>query len=110
MLIFFLSCSVSESELDNEFKRFLGRSFKDEFTIIKSEYSFAVGDDLSTLDVKFSHNGFINLLAVIPENKKRITQKGWQFEKIIPLQSGWDFFRISATDKDSIFHIQFGNE
>ena len=110
LLLFLISCSVNENELDNQLERFLGKSFEGEFQILVSNSTFAFGDELSTLDVKFTEKGIKELIEIIPKKEMTVLENGWQYGKKIPLKSGFDFILISSTKNKFVIHIQFGNE
>lgn len=104
------SHSVSEAEVSAELKRFLGESFTGEFRIEKSEYSFAIGDDVTTVEADFTEAGIQALESRLRKEVITKTATSIQLIKTIKAGSGFDYLLLDYTPGEPDVHIQYGHE
>lgn len=104
------ACSVSNQEVEHEFNRFLGKSFKGLFVVSDSSYSFAVGDDLYTVGLEFSKSGYEELRSLLRDEKVTRFDGGFQFIKRIPCLNGYDFFLLTFLNDSENVKLQYGHE
>ena len=90
--------------------RFLGNSFEDRFSDLKSNYSFAIGDDATTVDVKFTEAGLKELVASLPSAKTKVVKRGVQYYGTVPSGGGEEFLLLFVDSRSPIVHIQYGHE
>ncbi len=110
LILFYVGCSGDEAAVQDEFERFLGKSFKGEFIVIESEYSFAIGDDVMTVIARFTKEGLKNLIATLPPQELKDVENGRQFLKTLPVGYGHDFIILHISNNSDTVFIQFGHE
>lgn len=113
LLIVFINCSgPGPKEIETIVEKWMKIDIPSDFKVLKSDYSFAIGDDLTTIDIEYPLLSYKRFLSKIDTLKWTKVQFGYQLilsEKYT--NSGYDFFHVSISpSKDRILHIQYGNE
>lgn len=103
-------CSAGQSEVQGQLERFLGNSFEGEFEILSSSYSFAIGDDATTVDARFTERAHEELVALVGENDHTVTDAGMQMFKQESIGTGYDYLLLHVSPSNTVVHLQYGDE
>lgn len=100
------------SEIEQEMENWLGGDIPSDFEVVESSYTFAIGDDLTTVQIDYSPESYAAFLNAISPQHADMLRAGLQIDVTRELdEGGYDFFLLTLMDsREHILRIQYGNE
>jgi hypothetical protein len=106
-------CSTPDApEIETKMERWLGIDVPSDFRVLNSEYSFAIGDDVWTVDIEYSPGAFAELVKGLDLSQWTKLEGGHQL--VLEKETtgiGIEFFSMTIpSDGGRVLHIQYGSD